>query len=288
MSQIRRAFLTFALIASPVFAPACNKKPAAPAEYTYRLFVEGRPGSVLGLDVDGKPLPAGKESARGVSFETKIPSAELGTGRAFQVILATSCGSDKIEGKLAVGLTKSTDASGEKREREQLRPGEQLLSEVQYAAPRVARVFLDTDGAASAKVEVGQTQLDSSKVEHEVVVGGCATGREIKVDGKPWGSVNDAPRTSTASGNIVNAPGTTLVDVSGNHCYERVTHVYVDKNLDTKNMAGSAPKQLEGGKVYAEEIDDFLKPSPQELTASDIFPSRNEIRRCAEKRPGKR
>ncbi|MFO0570203.1 MAG: hypothetical protein U0263_31465 [Polyangiaceae bacterium] len=281
-SRAALAFLALAL------AFGCNKKPPAPAEYTYRLFVEGKPGSVLGLELDGKALPAGKQEARGMAFEAKIAASELGTARAFQVVVATSCGSEKLAGKLAVGLTRSSDAAGEKREREQLKPGEQVLSEVQYAAAKIAKVFLDADGAPSAKVEVGQTALDSGKAEHEVAVGSCAAGREIKVDGKPWGSVNVEPRTSSASGKIANAPGTTLVDVTGKHCYERVMHVYVDKNLDTKNMQGSQPKKLEGGKVYAEEIDDFLKPSPKELTASDIFPSRNEIRRCAEKRPGRR
>ncbi|MBK8994394.1 MAG: hypothetical protein IPM35_01385 [Myxococcales bacterium] len=264
---------------------ACKKQPPAPAEYEYRIFVEGRSGVLLGAEMAGKPLDAGKQEARGMSFSVKVPAAEHAADRAFSVVLSTSCGTEKVPAKLALGIARAKGAASEDRERQQTKPGDLVLTELEYTAPKVARVYLDTDGAGGAKVLVGAIQLAATKNEHDVVLGSCATAREVKVDGKVAGSVVDAPRTVTgASGKKLEVPGTTLVDPTGKHCYEVLLHTYVDKTVDTTNMAASKPKRLEGASVHATNIDDFLKESPKEIKSEDDFPSRYEIRRCATKR----
>lgn len=263
---------------------ACKKQPPAPAEYEYRIFVEGRSEVLRGVEMAGKPLDGGKQEARGMSFTVKVPSAEHAADRAFTVVVSTSCGTEKLPATLALGIARAKGAASEDRERQEVKPGQAVLTELEYTAPKVARVYLDTDGAGSAKIEVGTTQLVTTKNEHDVVLGSCSTAREVKIDGKAVGTVADQPRTVTgASGKKVETPGTTLVDPTGKHCYEVLLHTYVDKTVDTTNMAAAKPKRLEGAHVHATEIDDFFKESPKEIKSADDFPSRYELRRCAGK-----
>lgn len=263
---------------------ACKNKPPAPSEYEYHIFVEGQAGTLVGAEMAGKALEGGRKEARGMSYWVKVPAGEHASDRAFSVLVATSCGTEKLPATLTLGIARGKGAADEDRERAGTKPGAMVLTELEYTAPKLARVFVDADGAGSAKVEVGTTVLPTSQAEHDVVVGTCATAKDAKVDGKPAGTVNDRPRTVDGpSGKRIEVPGTTLIDPTGKHCYEVVKHVYADKETDTSNMARSEPKRLEGSKLYLEEVDDFLKESPKEMKSEDAFPMRNEIRRCAAK-----
>lgn len=263
---------------------ACKKKPPAPDEYDYHVFVEGTSALVKGVEMGGKPVEGGTEGPTGFSYTLKVPRAEHAADRAFFVLVATSCGTEKLPAKLAFGIAHATGVDAEDRERAEAKPGEQVLTDLQYEAPKEARVYLDGEGAGNAKVEVGTTALALDKSRHDVVVGSCATAREVKVDGKPVGTLTIEPRIVTgSSGKKVEVPGTTLVDPTGKHCYEVVTHLYTEKEVDTSNMARSAPKRLERAQVYQEAIDDFLKASPTEMKSEDGWPMRHELRRCATK-----
>lgn len=276
-----RRFLVLLLLAVLL---ACKQKASTPDEYEYRIFVEGQAETLKGAEMAGKPLEGGKQEARGMSYSVKVPAGEHVADRAFTVLIATSCGTEKIPATLALGIARAKGVSAEDRERSETKPGERVLTELEYEAPKQARVYVDTDGAGSAKVEIGTTQVSLSKRDHDVVVGTCPTAREVKVDGKAEGSINIETRSVTASsGKKVEVPGTTLVDPTGKHCYEVVTHLYTEKELDTSNMARSAPKRLEGAKVYAQDIDDFMKESPKEMKSEDGWPMRYELRHCATK-----
>jgi hypothetical protein len=277
MKHIHAAFVLAVLL-------ACKQSPPAPEHYDYEVFVAGEAGTVQGVEMGGKQLEGGTKSARGTSFSIKVPAHEHAAERAFAVVVSNTCGTEKLPATLKFGLARATGVRGEDRERAQATSGKAMLTELQYSPPQVARIYLDGDGAASVKVEVGTTSLPVAQSEHDVVLGGCPTAREVKVDGKVVGTVNDKPRLVTgADGKKLEAPGTTLIDPSAKHCYEARLHIYVDRKTDTSNMARSAPKRLEGEHVYVQSIDDFLKASPTELNSLGDYPSRYEIRRCATK-----
>ncbi len=265
-----------------VLTAACNRKPKAPDKYEYHVFVDRQAEAA---EMDGKPLAGGKSVGTGTTYSVTIPSGEYATDHKFTVTLKTTCGTEKVPATLEVGLSKASDHSGEDRERKDTKPGEKVLSSLAYSAPERARVFLDTSDSAAGPVEVGGMPLQMDKAEQEIPVGNCPTARDVKVGGKVVGKLNDKGRTkSGASGKSEKIPATTLIDACGKHCFEKVIHVYVDKQQDTSNMDRGKPKKLEGSYVYAEDIDDFLKPSPKELTASaDDVPIRTEIRHCSAK-----
>jgi hypothetical protein len=276
---VTRRFLVLLLLAVLL---AC-KKSAAPAEYEYHIFIEGQ-ASLKGAEMAGKPLEGGKHEAVGMSYSVKVPAGEHAADRDFKVVIATSCGTEKIPATLALGIARATGVAAEDKERTETKPGKPVLTELKYEAPKAARVYLDTDRADGTKVEVGATALSVDKAEHDVVVGTCPTAREVKIDGKGAGSINVKTRIVTASsGKKVEVPSTTLVDPTGKHCYEVLTHIYTEKDLDTSNMARSAPKRLERAQVYEQDIDDFMKESPKQMLSKDGWPMRHEVRHCTTK-----
>lgn len=243
-------------------------EPAGPFEYS--VFVPSGSADVEGLEVDGKPLGAPTTSvAGGKGWKLVLPKAEHLVHKRVSVVLTTSCGSTKVPGQANVGIARSGTREAEDAERRE--HPELVLSEIKFAPPPTARVHVDADGLPAAKVTVGAYPLDAKR-RTTVPLGACPTGADVMVDGVVVGKV-PPPKDATS-------PPTVFVDAKGGRCYERVLHVYVEKDVDTRNMDRGAPKRLEGARVYVEDVDDFLTPSPSKVESKDAMPIRAEIRRC--------
>jgi hypothetical protein len=272
-----RGILLFAL-ASAASGLGCKKK--GPDSYVYSVFVEESPSvKAESLEIDGKAIALTKQYPRGKSFSVTFPAAEYLSEKKASVVVGTSCGPTKLDGKLTVGITKADTRASEDYARKNLNKGANdfTASFVPAAPPQLADVYVDFDGATGAAVTVGTIAVDPKSKAERVPLGTCPTAGEVKVGGASVGTITVKP------GNLPGKPdvaGIAFVDAKGGHCYEKKTHVYVEKDVNTENMALSTPERLEGKRVYVVDLDDFLTPSPTTLTTKDDFPSRVEIRRC--------
>lgn len=274
-SRLRAPLLVF-LAALPLTS-ACKKAKARPAQYDYSVFVPYSGAKIEGAELDGKPLTKGDDLARGTRFTIVVSAAEHVADKPVQVILQTSCGPTKVPGKLVFGLAKSAGPASEDKERDEVKaPGDKVLSEIEYAAPPLVDVFVDTDGASGAKVAVGALPLEDEKPPFRVALGACPTARDVRVDGTSVGTL----AAKALPYDKDKPPVRAFVDAKGGHCYEKKVHVYVEQGTGD-NIAPSKIEQLAPARVYEVEVDDFLVPSPDKVTSKESFPTRLEIRRCA-------
>ncbi|CAN5195801.1 hypothetical protein BH09MYX1_BH09MYX1_09160 [soil metagenome] len=193
------------------------------------------------------------------------------------VTIATSCGDSAIAAKATVGISKADTRSSEDQERTLLTADfPHLTGHATFTAPPEATIWVDRAGSESTPIQIGTTTLDPKLPSSRVVLGACATSDQIKIGGVALGSLHlDAKDPKK--------PPMGFVDAAGGHCYEVVEHVYVDKTWDSENIDGGKIVRLEGQRGYATPIDDFLTPSPTELTTKDALSSRFEVRHCAPK-----
>ncbi|MBX3189790.1 MAG: hypothetical protein KF819_22385 [Labilithrix sp.] len=271
-----RRFLLLVVFAAVLPGFDCKKRGAD--SYVYSIFVDESLAKVEGLELGGKPLTVAAQQPTGKSFEVTLAAKEMMVEKNAVVSMTTTCGVSRLPAKITVGITKSDSRSGEERERGLLAKGKNDLTAtaVLMSPPRVADVYLDTEGSA-APVTVGTMAVDPAKSPHRLPLGPCPTADEVKIGGASVGRMPVVPRKTAAD----DKPGTAFVDVRGGHCYESKLHLYADKDKNTENMARSAPKRLEPQqRVYVVEIDDFLKAPPETVTSKDALPSRTEIRRC--------
>lgn len=271
-----------------VASTGCRAKPKS---FAYHVYVEGGHAQVEGLKLEGRPLKLLDSSPRSKSFEAIVPAGEYLTQKSLTVTLTTSCGTSDLPATVDVGITKATDVNSEgyerKRALEDTKKGQPLFltAGALFTAPREADVYLDVDGSPGASVTVGSTAVPAPTTAlpiARIALGTCPTAGEVKVGGKAVGALAVKPRNVTGRAEPI--PGTAFVDVQGGHCYEAVPHLYKQATDSSSPDAGDL-KKLEGQRVYSLDIDDFLKPSPRELTAKELYPTRTEIRRCVPRLP---
>ena len=270
LRAMRRTIFLLALV---LLAVGCKK--AKPATYKYSVYVPSS-GPVEGLEIDGKALKAASSTPQGASFEITLPASEYLVEKALTVKLATTCGTSSFSAKADVGLTKADTRSSEDDERKNILLG-YLTANATFTGPTEARIYVDRDGAPSATVQIGTTTLDPKFDVSVIPLGVCPASDEIKIAGVASGSLHFKPKAEK------DPPPMAFIDAAGGHCYELAEHVYVDKTWDPTHLEGGKVLRLEGQRGYLAHIDDFLKPSPRELTTKDALSSRYEVRRCAPK-----
>lgn len=126
----------------------------------------------------------------------------------FKVVLATTCGDEAIE---VVAVTPEGELEGK--------------------WPSPAAIHIDREGVGSA-VSVSVGAIVPSDTSTNVLVGACATARDIRIDDAVVGQIGTS----------------TIVDAKGGHCYEVMT-------------SGFPSARLESKRVYERPIDLFLPPA---------------------------
>lgn len=205
------------LFAAPL-AAGCKSDPPPPPQPIYvTITAPNAPAKIIRIQFDAGSIPLIDHE----HWKLTLPPGSDPTTMAshFKVVLATTCGEESVE---VVAVSPEGQLEGK--------------------WPVPAMLHVDNEGVGSAAtVSVGSIVVDAATTK--VLVGACATARDIRIDDAVVGQIGTS----------------TIVDAKGGHCYEVMTNGYPTTRLESK-------------RTYERAIDLFLPP--------EIPMDKISLRRC--------
>lgn len=256
---------TILLLTSLTLVTACE--PDEPAQYTYQLRLGEALAGPMPLLIDGREV--GEVRGAG-ELEVTIPKDQWISSASLTTTSQTSCG--EASATFEAPLTRSREENARQDARSKPEGFQEVRATLQPPAPAgpTEVLYVDNrDGTATARIQVGSVEVTvpaGEAARRSVVIGDCAEGRAIQIDGEAVGTLPVLPARSAH-----------LVDVVGGHCYERREIVYAE--------AGSAPvggpperERLAAARVQTIELlMYFLEEPDEEITSIDLAEQRDQL-----------